>query len=414
MRDSIISGLNSPAELERLYRKNKAEFKQNFMSVYNEFRDRPIVQFWHERLNYDSPDIAWGTNKELKFVLLASVIAGILAKLPDILGIHEDFFYPRNIGFLVFPFLSFFFAWKNRLSTTKMIVLSSITALSLVYINLLPDNPESDTLFLACLHLPLLLWLVLGISFTGSEFNNYIKQLRFLSFNGELLVMCAMLVLAGIILTVITVGLFELLDLDIVEFYFRYLVIFALPAIPIIACLLVQTNPLLVNKVSPVIAKIFSPIVLVMLVIYLSAILYLGKDPYTDRDFLIIFNILLIGVMALIFFSVAEAWKEDRLRSNRYILLPLSLVTIIVNAIALSAIIFRISEWGFTPNRLAVLGGNILILIHLFIVAFRLFQCTRTKRNIPKVGRSIVMYYPVYFAWILVVIFLFPLIFNFQ
>ena len=414
MRDSIISGFNSPAELERLYRKNKTEFKQTFHSLYKEFEDKPIVQFWYERLYYDSREISWGSAKELKFVFIAAIIAGILAKLPDIFGIDEEFFYPRNIGFLIFPFLSAFYAWRNKLSLRKNLIIAVISLVSLIYINLLPNDQQSDTLILACIHLPLLLWVVLGITYTGNNIQNYKKRLEFLSFNGELLVMCAMLVLAGIILTGITIGLFELIGLQIVDFYFRYLVVFALPAVPILANHLVKTNPGLVNKVSPVIAKIFSPLVLLMLVIYLGAIIYSGKDPYTNRDFLLIFNILLIGVMALIFFSVAEGWKEDGLGSNKYVLLPLSLITIIVNSIALSAIIFRISEWGFTPNRLAVFGGNILILIHLLLVAFNLYKCNFKKIHISEVGKSMVNYLPVYFIWTIIVVFLFPIIFNFQ
>lgn len=414
MRDSIISGLNDPAKLEGLYRKNKAEFRQKFSSIYSEYRELPIVQFWHERLNFESHEISWGSKKEWSFVIVASIIAGFLAKLPDIVFIDEEFFYPRNIGFLVFPFLSAFFIWKNNLSNKRILFLSGITAFSLIYINLLPDNPNSDTLLLACIHLPLLLWGVFGLCFSGNDIYDNTKRLNFLSFMGELLVMSAMIVLAGIILTGITIGLFELIGLDIAEFYFRYIVVFVLPAIPILACFLVFTNPNLVNKVSPVIAKIFSPAVLIMLSIYLAAIMYVGKDPYTDRDFLIIFNILLIGVMALIFFSITEGWKENRLGTNKYVLLPLSIVTTIVNLIALSAIIFRISEWGFTPNRLAVLGANILMLIHLVMVGFKILKCTFKKDPISEAGKAIVSYLPVYFVWIVLVIFLFPLIFNFK
>lgn len=414
MQDSIISSLDNPAELEKLYRKNKSAFKHGFNHIYSEFQDRPLVRFWHERLNYESSEISWGSSTDFKFVITASLIAGILAKLPDFLIIDEDFFYPRNIAFLIFPFLSFFFAWKNKLPLNKILIVGGLLLASLVYINILPNDPDSDTLILACIHLPLLLWAVFGITYTSPKIKDYTNRLNFLSFNGELLVMSAMLVLAGIILTGITIGLFELIGLEIADFYFRYIVVFALPAVPILACHLVETNPNLVNKVSPVIAKIFSPAVLIMLVVYLCAIVYSGKDPYTNRDFLILFNILLIGVMALIFFSVAEGWKEDRFGSNKYILLPLSIVTIIVNLIALSAIIFRISEWGFTPNRLAVLGGNILILIHLLMVTFRLYKGTIKRENVSQVGNAIVMYLPVYVIWTIIVVFLFPLIFNFQ
>src|SRR5690606_10455512 len=98
----------------------------------------------------------------------------------------------------------------------------------------------------------------------------------------------------------------ELIGINIQQFFENYLVVFGLPAIPILATFLTHTNPQLVNKVSPIIAKLFSPAVLIMLLVYLAAIVYSGKDPYNDREFLLLFNSLLIGVMALIFFSVAE------------------------------------------------------------------------------------------------------------
>jgi hypothetical protein len=181
-----------------------------------------------------------------------------------------------------------------------------------------------------------------------------------------------------------------------------------------VATHLTQTNPQLVNKVSPVIAKIFSPLVLVMLVVYLGAIIFSGKDPYNDREFLLLFNLLLIGVMALIFFSVAESSANKNATSGTWVLLLLAVVTVVVNGIALSAITFRISEGGITPNRLAVLGGNVLILIHLLIVTVMLYKTVTRKAAITEVGRSIVLYLPVYFIWTVVVVFLFPVLFGFK
>ncbi len=111
-----------------------------------------------------------------------------------------------------------------------------------------------------------------------------------------------------------------------------------------------------------------------MLVIYLAAIIYSGKDPYNDREFLLMFNALLIGVMAIIFFSVAGTSETTRSQAEIRILFLLSAVTVLVNGIALSAILFRISEWGITPNRAAVLGGNVLILINLLLVTAQLYR----------------------------------------
>ena len=126
------------------------------------------------------------------------------------------------------------------------------------------------------------------------------------------------------------------------------------------------------------------------------------------------FNFLLIGVMAIILFSVAGTFKNKENPAGSFILLALSVVTIIVNGIALSAILFRISEWGITPNRLAILGANILMLTNLFMVAIRLFNNVRKKSDISEVENSISMFLPVYSLWTIIVTFIFPLIFNFK
>ncbi|GEO03153.1 DUF4153 domain-containing protein [Adhaeribacter aerolatus] len=414
MRDEIISNLKNPGGLEKLYRRDKAPFKREFSHLYPELKGNLLADYWYERLNYESDDISWGSRNELLFVAIASLVAGLFSKLPAIFNISEEFFYPRNIGFLVFPFLAAYFAWKNKLPANKITYLAGIVVVCLVYINFLPDNPKSDTLLLACIHLPLLLWAILGVSFSGDELSNYQKRLSFLRFNGDLAVMAALLVIAGGLMTAITINLFSLIGLQIEEFYGEYVIAFGLPAVPIVATFLTQTNPQLVNKVSPVIAKIFSPLVLVMLIIYLGAIIFSSKDPYNDREFLLLFNVLLIGVMALIFFSVAESSKESTAASGIWVLLLLSVFTVVVNGIALSAISFRISEWGITPNRVAVLGGNVLMLVHLLIVTVMLYKTVTKKAAITEVGKAIVLYLPVYFIWTMVVVFLFPLLFGFK
>ena len=365
-------------------------------------------------MSYETDEINWGSRSELVTVVFACLLAGVIAKVPALFNITEDFFYPRNIGFILFPVLSAYFAWKNKLSTAKMASIAVATLAGLVFINSLPDVKTSDTLILSCIHLLLFLWSVLGFAFTGETGNNNEKRLNYLKYNGDLVVMTTLIVIAGGIMTGVTIGLFSLIGYNIEEFYFENIVVFGLPATPILGTYLTQTNPQLVGKVSPVIARIFSPLVLVMLVIYLIAMVYSGKDPYNDREFLLIFNVLLVGVMAIIFFSVAETSKSTQRHLSIWILFLLSMVTIIVNGIALSAIVFRISEWGITPNRAAVFGGNVLILINLLFVTARLFKVVSKKAELSGVEKTISSYLPIYAIWTMVVTFLFPLIFSFK
>ncbi|HSQ47078.1 MAG TPA: hypothetical protein VLM44_09190, partial [Lutibacter sp.] len=160
--------------------------------------------------------------------------------------------------------------------------------------------------------------------------------------------------------------------------------------------------------------KIFTPIVVVTLLIFLIAIIYTGKNPYNDRNFLLIFNALLIGVMAIILFSVTAATKNANQKLNLLFLFGLSALTIILNGIALSAIAFRLVEFGITPNRIAVLGANLLIFINLILVAHKLFLILRAKSEVQKVENVIAFFIPIYGIWTALVTFLFPLLFNFK
>lgn len=414
MKDEILTHLDNPRQLEKMYRTDKLHFKRQFSTLYPELKGNALADFWNERLTYESDDINWGSGREIVFVLIAALVAGLIVKLPAFLPISEDFFYPRNIGFVVFPALTAYFAWKNNLSIGKVTAIAGTTLISLLFINFLPDVKKSDTLILSCIHLLLFLWAILGFAFVGETGNNTERRLGYLRYNGDLVVMTTLILIAGGIMTGITIALFRLIGFNIENFYFENIVLRGLPAAPIVGTYLTQTNPQLVGKVSPVIARIFSPLVVVMLVIYLIAIIYSGKDPYNDREFLLIFNALLIGVMAIIFFSVAETSKTAKSQLEIWILFLLSLVTILVNSIALSAIVFRIVEGGITPNRAAVLGGNVLILINLLLVAAQLYRVTSKKADINEVGKTIATYLPIYCLWTVVVTFLFPLLFGFK
>lgn len=411
MQNEILNNLTQPVQLEKLYRNRKMEFRQAFLELYPQLKGNLLADAWYGRLSYEPDSIQWGKRKDIQLVISIVLIAGVLAKIPSFSNLNEEFFYPRNIGFILLSALTAFFLWTQEVPATIKYLITGFTALCLIYINALPVQ-ESDTLILACVHLPILLWGMLGVAFSGSSPLDKNKHLDFLRFNGEALVMTAILAIAAGIMSGVTIGLFELIGIKIQDFYFKNIVVFGFPSIPIFGAYLTHNNPNLVNKVSPLVAKIFSPLVLLMLMIYLGAILFTGKDPYHDREFLLLFNVLLIGVMALIFFSIAEFYSK---RKNNYgiaILILLSLFTIIVNGVALSAILFRISEWGITPNRLAVSGSNLLMLIHLLLVTFHLFKTLSGRQPLSVVGKNMVKYIPVYLIWAGIVVFVFPLLFE--
>ena len=414
MKNEILNHLDNPKQLEKLYQDNKTSFKAEFNLIFTEHKENKLLQYWDERLNYQSSEISWGNKKEFIFVLALSLTAGCLASIPSFFKIDSEFFYTRNISLIIFSILATYFCWKNRLPKKKIIITGVVFLIALIFINLLPANNNSNTLILSLFHISIFLWTVVGFTYVGNSLNDNRKRIEFLRYNGELLIMSGLLLIAGAVLTAITIGLFTVSGFNIRDFYFEHIVIFCLPIIPILGTFLTQTNPQLVNKVSPVIAKIFSPLVLITVVVYLIAILFSGKNLYNDRDFLMLFNGLLIGVIAIILFSVSTTINQNVSQVSGIILFALSVVTVIVSGMALSAILFRISTMGITPNRLAVVGANLLMLTNLSWISFQLFRTVFKKTDISSVENAIAFFIPLYILWTIIVSFIFPFLFNFR
>jgi hypothetical protein len=192
----------------------------------------------------------------------------------------------------------------------------------------------------------------------------------------------------------------------------EYIAICGLVSAPIVATYIIQNYPALTNKFAPIIANIFSPLVLITLVIYLVTIPLSGKSPYSSRDILIIFNLMLLGVMGIIIFSISETSQNKKQRFNQMILFLLSLVTLIIDLVALSAIFYRLYIFGISPNRLVVLISNLLIFVNLVMIMVDLYKVISGKAGIEKVELTISRYLPLYAIYTFLIVFAFPLIFG--
>jgi hypothetical protein len=407
MENQIIQHIAEPALLEQLYRSNPSAFNRAFQAVYPQISSELSAQIWQQRLAVSTT--SWGSKGDWTLLAIIAAIVAFFMQLPDLLLLSHDLYFPRNMSFIVMPGIGAYFAYKQGLGLRDLAGPLSILGVSIVYINLLPEG--STTLLLTCLHIPILLWFVIGYVFAGSDSD---KRMDFLRYHGDLIVMTAVIGLAGGLFTGLTLNLFKLIDIDIEDYYFRHLVLSILPSVPLLATFLVRQNASLVSKISPVIARIFTPIVTITLALFLVAVIFTGKDPYNDREFLLVFNGILIGVMALILFSLGEATKVNASRVHQYFLFALALVAIIDNGIALSAIGYRLVEFGVSPNRLVVLGSNALIMVHLMLATKNVWGFLKGQTTIEDVEKGITSYLPIYAIWAAIVSFLFPLIFQFM
>lgn len=417
MKSTIKEKLQHPDLLEDLYQRNKKQFQLAFDELYPEIEDQSIAKVWHTRLHYKKEkQVVTFRLKEVLLLIIISLFAGFLAKIPEIfsLDILTFHFYEKNIALILVFGISLFAMFISKANSWKITFFTLlIFAGSALYLNLLPSNYDSQIIHLVYLHLPLLLWFLFGWIYVGFDRKDLKKRMAFIQFNGDFIIMCAILMLASGIFTGITLGLFYTIDLDIEEFYFEWIAIIGGVSLPIVAYYMLHKMPTLTAKIAPVVANIFSPVVLVMLTIYLVSIVITGKDPYGDREFLLTFNALLMGVMAIILFSVSEKSSKSTQKVRSVTLFLLSILTLVINLIALSAIVYRLSEYGFTPNRVAVTGFNLVSFINLILISMALFKAAFKGKPFEEVGCSTSKFIPVYIIWLFFVVAIMPLIFSF-
>jgi len=415
MENLISENLEQPAELERLYRHEPENFMRAFFEVFKENQNQIILKVWHERLNFDLPrdeemeaDTKW---KDLLLVIVISLLAGTIAKFlfPSII---KGLINPANIVFTVFPLLSFYFLLKNRPSKKLILSINLSYLVALIYLNFLPIK-DSDSIILANLHLPVFLWSLVAISFMGDYHLQPRKVLEYLKYNGELLISSGLLLICGVVLTALTIGLFEAIQVNIKDFYMNNIVIYGVAASPFVGTYLAKARGITKN-IAPYLAKVFSPLVLLTLGVYLATIIVTQKNPYTDREFLLIFNLMLILVLAITIFSVAGRETGSKIAFNDRIIFALLTVALVIDCVALSAILFRLTSYGITPNRLAVLGMNLIVFVHLVRITVNYFRFLLGKVKVEIIESAITRYLPIYSLWALFVAIFFPIIFSFK
>ena len=350
--------------------------------------------------------------QELIVLILLVFISGAIAKVPFLFNIDPELFYPRNIGTIVFPTLITYLSLRYKFNLYIWLIYLVISFITIIFLNLIPGGDNSDTFFLSSTHSLFFLLSICGLAFIGGTSGNNYKRIDFLHYCGDLIIMSGLLFISGVLFTAITIGLFQLIGFNIEDFYFENVVVWGLPAIPLIASYLIFNNEDLVSKISPIIAKIFTPFVFLILFIFSFAIIFSGKNILVDRELLLMFNIIIIAVLALILFSLSHIRSSNKFQV--ILLFSLSLVSIIDNLIVLFAISSRLFEFGITPNRLALTGLNLLVSFHLIIISRQLFLLILKKCNTKSVLNSIVSYLPIYVIWTSVIVFLFPIIFNFK
>ena len=181
-----------------------------------------------------------------------------------------------------------------------------------------------------------------------------------------------------------------------------------------VAVYLVEAKKSVVENFAPILAKIFSPLFLITLFAFLIAMVVTGKSPYIERDFLIGFDLMLAAVLGLVVYVISARGVNDPPNLFDYMNLALIMMALIINFVALSAIVYRLSEYGVSPNKLAALGENVVLMVNLGGLAVLYPGFFRKKVEFNMLERWQTSYLYVYAVWMAIVAFAFPLFFRFH
>ena len=345
-----------------------------------------------------------------------AVAAALAVKLPALFG--KDFdadesFYIRNLSFFVLPLLTGYFVWKRQIGARTVGWLAAGFVAAAVFANVYPFKPGGSTEVLTALHLPIALALVVGMAYAGKRWNEAGGRMDFVRFSGELFIYYVLIALGGGVLTAFLMMMFQTIGIDAEPFIQSWLVPCGAAGAVLVASWLVEAKQSVIENMAPVLTRLFTPLFAAVLVTFLGTLVFTGRGIDIERDVLIAFDLLLVLVLALLVYSVSARNPQSRPGPFDVLQVVLVVSALLVNAVALWAIAARITEYGFSPNRVAALGVNVILLVNLAWSAVLYLRFLRRRGSFASLERWQTGYLPVYAAWAAIVVVVFPPLFGY-
>lgn len=358
------------------------------------------------------------TSTEALIVLILAVAAGVAIKVPALFGLQlgggDEPFYARNASLFVLPMLAAYFAWKRGLAVATCVWLALPFAAAAVFANVFPFEARSDTGALTALHLPIALWLVVGVAYVGGRWFAGGGRMDFVRFSGELFIYYALIALGGGVLTGFTMMMFNAIGINAEWLAQGWLIPCGAMGAVIVGSWLVEAKQSVIENMAPVLTRLFTPLFTVVLLVFLGTMVWTGSPIDVKREVLIAFDLLLVLVVALVLYTASA--RDPHAPPDFFDALQLLLVVtaLVVNALALAAIAARISEFGFTPNRVAALGENLILLVNLTWSAWLYARFLGGRGSFAILEQWQIAYLPVYSVWAAFVVIVFPLVFGYR
>ena len=386
-------------------------------AVSREFAREHSDRLWKQLVVAPGSDAAPGrlASREFPVVLGLAVAAALAVKIPELFGrrLGEDAFYALNASLFVLPLLTGYFAWKRGIDRRRCLWLALVFAAGAVAINTTPFTRSGHTEALAAGHLPIALWLAVGVAYAGGRWWSGGGRMDFVRFSGELFIYYVLMALGGGVLMFFTGATFGAIGLDAERLIERWMLPCGAMGAVIVGAWLVEAKQSVVENMAPVLTRVFTPLFTAVLVTLLASMAWTRNGIDLEREVLIGFDLLLAVVLGLLLYAISA--RDPRTPPELFdrVLFLLVASALIADGVALAAIAARISEFGFSPNRMAALGQNLVLLVNLAWSAWLYARFLAGRHPFAALERWQAAYLPVYAVWAGLVVVAFPPLFGF-
>ena len=353
---------------------------------------------------------------DLGVMIGCAVAAAAAIKVPALFGLDlkdDAFFYWRNLSLFALTPLAAYFAWRRRAPFSVVCLLALLFTVGAVAANAYPLADDADTAVLTALHLPIALWLVVGVAYMGGDWRSDRRRMDFIRFTGEWLIYFFLIAQGGGVLIGVTAGAFEAIGLDTEALIIEWLLPCGATAAVVVAAWLVEAKQSVIENMAPVLTRVFTPLFVATLLAFLGAAIWTKSWIDVKREPLIIFDLLLVVVLGLLLYTISA--RDPAARPGMFDRLQLTLVVsaLVTDILVLLAITSRITEWGFSPNKSAALGENLILLTNLAWSGWLFLGLIRGTVPFARLERWQTNYIVVYAVWAWTVVFAFPPMFGF-
>ena len=356
------------------------------------------------------------------FALAAAIavqVARLAAQLPQgdptvlVLGEPEPSWLLRNAGLFVLPFIAGYFARRRQFDTRRWVLSAVPFVVAALVVNLYPFRAGSPTELLVAIHLPIVLWFAVAYPYMGGTVLSHERRMDFVRFTGEWVIYYVLIALGGGVLLLLTSLILEPIGSDLPERVFEWVLPSGAAGAVVVAGWLVESKQRVVENMAPVLTTLFTPLFAVMLTVAATTYAVFGFAGAFDRELLGVLDALLVVVLGLVLYGMSARDPFGRAGWVDRVQLVAVVSALVLDVMVLGAMVARIGDLGFTPNRAAALGLNLVLLVNLAGTTWLSLRFLRGRTDFHRLERWQTSYLPIFALWASIVVAAFPLLFGF-